>query len=57
MQTVKRLAGKFLRDESGATAVEYGLVVATVAAVIIVVLFIFGNKINNTLGNVTSKMP
>ena len=57
MQTVKRIAGKFLRDQSGATAVEYGLVVATIAAVIIVVLFLFGNKINNTVGNVASRMP
>jgi pilus assembly protein Flp/PilA len=57
MRTVKQIAGKFLRDESGATAVEYGLILATVAAVVIVVLFIFGNKVNNTLGGVAAKMP
>ena len=48
---------KLWKDEEGATAVEYGLIVAAIAGVIIVVMILLGNKVNNTLGNVASKMP
>jgi pilus assembly protein Flp/PilA len=48
---------KLWKDEKGATAVEYGLIVAAIAGVIIVVVFLLGNKVNNTLNNVASKMP
>ena len=49
MKTIKQVARKLLRDESGASAVEYGLVVSGIAAVIIVVVFVLGNKVNNQL--------
>jgi pilus assembly protein Flp/PilA len=45
---------KLLRDEEGASAVEYGLVVAGIAAVIIVVVFLIGGKLNNQLANVAN---
>jgi pilus assembly protein Flp/PilA len=48
---------KLWKDEQGATAVEYGLIVAAIAGVIIVVMILLGNKVNNTLGNVAAKMP
>lgn len=38
---------KLLKDEEAPTAVEYGLMVAAIAAVIIGVVFIVGNKTNN----------
>jgi pilus assembly protein Flp/PilA len=34
-------------DERGASAVEYGLLVAGIAALIMVVIFLFGNVLNN----------
>ncbi|MFZ2197333.1 MAG: Flp family type IVb pilin [Thermodesulfovibrionales bacterium] len=40
----------FLRDEEGATAVEYGIMVAAIAAVIITIVIAVGNK---TLGAFT----
>ena len=43
---LKNLA-KLFRDEEGATAVEYGLIVAAIAGVIIVVVFLLGGKISN----------
>jgi pilus assembly protein Flp/PilA len=46
-----------LRDEQGATAVEYGLIVAAIAGLVISVVFILGNKINNVFNNVQSAMP
>lgn len=34
-----------LRREDGATAVEYGLLVAAIAAVIVAIVFILGGKV------------
>ena len=47
---------KLWKDEEGASAVEYGLVVAGIAAVIIVVVFLIGGKLNNTINNVANKL-
>ena len=38
----------FFKDESGATAVEYGLMVALIAVVIIGVVRILGENLNDT---------
>jgi pilus assembly protein Flp/PilA len=46
-----------LADESGATAVEYGLIVAAIAGLIIVVVFLLGKKVNNAFSNVANHMP
>lgn len=35
------------RDEQGASAVEYGLLVAAIAALIVVVVFLLGNVVND----------
>jgi len=45
------------RDDRAATAVEYGLIVAALSALIIVLVFTLGNKIKNTFNNVSSHMP
>jgi pilus assembly protein Flp/PilA len=36
------------RDEAGASAVEYGLLVAGIAALIVAVVFVFGGMISDT---------
>ncbi len=36
------------RDENGASAVEYGLLVAGIAALIVAVVFVFGGVIKDT---------
>ena len=46
-----------VRDDSGATAVEYGLIVAAIAGLIIVVVFLLGNRVNNAFNNVAAHMP
>jgi len=45
------------KDDQAATAVEYGLIVAAIAGLILVVIFTLGNKIKNTFNNVASHMP
>ena len=48
---------KLLKDEQGATAVEYGLIVAAIAGLIITVVFVLGNKVKNSFSNVANAMP
>ena len=40
--------GKFLKDESGATAIEYGLIAAGISVAIIAVVQGLGSKLNST---------
>ena len=47
----------FAADEQGATAVEYGLFVAAIAAVIVAIVVALGGKINGAFTNVNSKLP
>lgn len=42
----------FLRDESGATAIEYGLIAAGIAVAIIVVVGQLGTNLNTTFTKV-----
>lgn len=37
----------FSRDEAGTSAVEYGLLIAGIAALIVVVIFLFGGVIHH----------
>ena len=47
----------FFKDEEGATAVEYGLIIALIAAIIIVVVQMLGSKVENAFNYVENKMP
>ena len=42
----------FLRDEKGATAIEYGLIAAGISVAIITVVQGLGSKLNTTFGSV-----
>jgi pilus assembly protein Flp/PilA len=46
-----------IRDEKGASAVEYGLLVALIAAVIIVVVALLGKKVSKAFSTVESGLP
>jgi pilus assembly protein Flp/PilA len=47
---------KFLKDEEGAAAVEYGVLVALIIAICIVVIGAVGGKVNNAFQKVNSAM-
>jgi pilus assembly protein Flp/PilA len=47
---------KLLKDEEGATALEYGLMAAAVAGVLIVVAYFLGGKVSNGLNNVAQHL-
>jgi pilus assembly protein Flp/PilA len=46
------LFSRFVRDESGATAIEYGLIAALIAVVIIGAVTSVGTKLSATFGSV-----
>jgi len=46
----------FLKDESGATAIEYGLIAAGIAAVIITIVNTLGGTINATFTDINTKL-
>ena len=48
---------QLVKDEQGATAVEYGLIVAAIAAVIILVVIALGGKVSTAFTKVNSAMP
>jgi len=47
---------RFFKDEEGATAVEYAIMVALIAIVIIATVIIVGKKANNAFSSVASAM-
>ncbi len=44
------------REEKGATAVEYGMLVALIAAVIIAAVVTLGGKINDAFGTINGSL-
>lgn len=47
----------FLKDEEGATAVEYGIMIALIAAVVIVAVTGIGEKVRDVFSDVDDRMP
>ena len=48
---------KFFKEDQGATAVEYGIMVAAIAAVIIGIVVAVGSSTQNAFEQVNSQMP
>jgi pilus assembly protein Flp/PilA len=53
MQTVLT---RFVKDESGATAIEYGLIAACIAIAIIAAVKGVGTNLNSTFNNVSANL-
>jgi pilus assembly protein Flp/PilA len=49
---MKKLLGRSMQDASGATAVEYGLMLALIAVVLIVIVTLLGENIRDLFTNV-----
>ena len=47
---------KFIRDESGATAIEYGLIAALIAVVIIAALTTLGSNISAKFNTIAASV-
>jgi pilus assembly protein Flp/PilA len=53
---MKNLVARFVRDESGATAIEYGLIAALIAVVIIGAVQLIGTNLSATFTTVAGKI-
>ena len=53
---MKRHLVQFFRDESAATAIEYGLIAAGIAVAIIAVIAGLGSKLNTTFTKVQTAL-
>ena len=51
-----RLLVKFWRDETGATAIEYGLIAAGIALAIIAAVNGLGTKLNSKFSSINSSL-
>lgn len=51
-----KLVSRFVQDESGATAIEYGLIVALIAVVIITAVAAVGTNLNTQFGSINSNI-
>ncbi|SNT09671.1 Flp/Fap pilin component [Tardiphaga sp. OK246] len=54
--TMKNLIKRFIADETGATAIEYGLIAAGIALAIIAVINGMGTKLNGKFTSINSSL-
>ncbi len=53
---MRSLLIRFRRDESGATAIEYGLIAAGIAAAIILAVNTLGTNVNTTFNSISTQL-
>lgn len=53
---MKNLFNRFVKDESGATAIEYGLIAALISVAIIATLQVMGPRLNATFLSVSNAL-
>ena len=53
---MKRIIFQFLSDETGATAIEYGLIAAGISIAIIVAVNGLGSNLNNMFTSINSSL-
>jgi pilus assembly protein Flp/PilA len=56
MRSVSKTFARLLKDESGATAIEYGLIAALIAAVIITAVTAIGTNLNDTFTTISKSV-
>ena len=53
---MKNLVSRFVKDDAGATAIEYGLIAAGISVAIIAVVQGLGTKLNTSFGSVSTPL-
>ena len=53
---MRRLAARLIRDDRGATAIEYGLIVALISLVVIASVTSTGKILWNTMSNISNTL-
>ncbi len=54
---MSKFVTRFLKDESGATAIEYGLIAALIAVVLVTAVTAVGTKLSGTFDKIEAKIP
>jgi pilus assembly protein Flp/PilA len=53
---MSKFVTRFMKDESGATAIEYGLIAALISVVIVVAVTAIGTNLNKTFTTIGDKL-
>lgn len=53
---MSKFVTRFLKDESGATAIEYGLIIALMATIVVAAFTILGPKLKDAFTTVGGKL-
>lgn len=53
---MKNIFARFAQDESGATAIEYGLIAALISVVIITAVTLLGNNLVTVFNNIANSL-
>lgn len=53
---MSNIVSRFAKDESGATAIEYGLIAGLISVVILTVLTNIGTKLNTKFSNISGAL-
>ena len=53
---MSKFVTRFLKDESGATAIEYGLIAALIAVVIVGGVRVLGTSLSTTFNNINTQL-
>jgi len=56
LQPMKKLVARFVKDESGATAIEYGLIAAGIALAIIAAVPGVGTKLSTNFNSISTSL-
>jgi pilus assembly protein Flp/PilA len=56
MELEMKVLVQFLKDESGGTAIEYGLIAAGITIAIIAVINALGSQLNTTFSTISSDL-
>ena len=51
---MSKIFARFVKEESGATAIEYGLIAALISVALITGASTLGNKLNNQFNNIST---
>lgn len=51
-----KIFARFMKDESGATAIEYGLIAALISVALIAGASTLGNSLDNQFANIAAKL-
>jgi pilus assembly protein Flp/PilA len=53
---MSKIFARFMKDESGATAIEYGLIAALISVALIAGATTLGGALNNQFANIATKL-